>query len=190
MLLGPHLVPGSAARASGLQMLQERVRGAVLVGVAGVDPALGDLLQALMAPAPNRGDGHFLPDRLLCTAGAKVALASRLGLIDSGVERALDALRKLRKTFAHSAGSATLADPTHGSCLHRSPEEPPLLSSGRRSIGHAAHCLRTSLSRLAGLHPAIYDLGGLPGGGGTAAKAPAACCGHGLCGVQAGHRCQ
>ena len=94
-------------------MLEERGRGAVLVGVARVDAALEHLLQALMARAPNRGDGLFLPDRPLGSLGAKVALARRMGLIDASVERALSALRKLRNDFAHSAESASLGDPAH-----------------------------------------------------------------------------
>jgi hypothetical protein len=49
----------------------------------------------------------------LGSLGAKVALARRLGLIDAPVERALSALRKLRNAFAHSAESASLADPAH-----------------------------------------------------------------------------
>ncbi len=98
-------------------MLEERGRGAVLVGVARVDTALEHLLQAVMTPAPSKGDGLFLPDRPLGSLGAKVALASRLGLIDASVERALNALRKLRNAFAHSAESASLADPAHSSRL-------------------------------------------------------------------------
>jgi len=105
------------ARRIALQMLEERGRGAVLVGVARVDAALEHLLQALMAPAPLRGDGLFLPDRPLGSLGAKVALARRLGLIDAPVKRALSALRKLRNAFAHSAESASLADPAHSACL-------------------------------------------------------------------------
>ena len=58
-----------------------------------------------------------MPDRPLGSIGAKVVLASRLGLIDTGVERALNALRKLRNAFAHSAESASLADPVHSSRL-------------------------------------------------------------------------
>ena len=100
-----------------MQMLEERGRGAVLVGVARVDAALEHVLQALMAPAPSRGDGLFLPDRPLGSLGAKVALARRLRLIDAPVERALSTLRKLRNAFAHSAESASLADPAHSSRL-------------------------------------------------------------------------
>ncbi len=106
-----------AARAIALQMLEERGRGAVLVGVARVDAALEHLLQAVMTPAPARGDGLFLPDRPLGSIGAKVALATRLGLIDADVERALNSLRKLRNAFAHSAESASLADPAHSTRL-------------------------------------------------------------------------
>ena len=106
-----------AAQQIALQMLEERGRGAVLVGVARVDAALEHVLQTLMAPAPNRGDGLFLPDRPLGSLGAKVALARRLGLIDAPVERALSALRKLRNAFAHSAESASLADPAHSTRL-------------------------------------------------------------------------
>ena len=104
----------AAARTIALQMLEERGRGAVLVGVARVDAALEHLLQALMAPSTSsRSNGLFLPDRPLGSLGAKVALARRLGLIDAGAERALHALRRLRNAFAHSAESASLSDPLH-----------------------------------------------------------------------------
>jgi hypothetical protein len=44
-------------------------------------------------------------------------MVSSLGLIDTGVERAINALRKLRNAFAHTAESASLADPVHSSRL-------------------------------------------------------------------------
>jgi hypothetical protein len=116
----PHSPEGAAvaaARTIALQMLEERGRGAVLVGVARVDAALEHLLQALLAPAPSRADGLFLPERPLGSLGAKVALARRLGLIDAPVERALSTLRKLRNAFAHSAASACLSDPIHSARL-------------------------------------------------------------------------
>ncbi|MCP9815130.1 hypothetical protein KBY76_00420 [Synechococcus sp. GreenBA-s] len=120
MASGLPLSPDAAAQAArtiALQMLEERGRGAVLVGVARVDSALEHLLQAVMAPGSAKADGLFLPDRPLGSIGAKVALARRLGLIDSGVERALTALRKLRNAFAHSAESASLSDPLHSGRL-------------------------------------------------------------------------
>ena len=113
----PELVAAQAARTIALQMLEERGRGAVLVGVARVDAALEHLLQAVMPAASSKDDGLFLPERPLGSIGAKVALASRLGLIDSTVEGALNALRKLRNAFAHSAESASLSDPAHSSRL-------------------------------------------------------------------------
>ena len=109
----PEAAAVAAARTIALQMLEERGRGAVLVGVARVDTALEHLLQAVMGPAPATGDGLFLPERPLGSLGAKAALASRLGLIDPAVAQALAVLRKLRNAFAHSAASASLADPTH-----------------------------------------------------------------------------
>lgn len=102
-----------AAQQVALQMVEERGRGAVLVGVARVDTALEHLLLAVMAPNASGRDTLFLPDRPLGSIGAKVALASRLGLLDSEAERALHVLRKLRNAFAHSAESASLADPAH-----------------------------------------------------------------------------
>jgi hypothetical protein len=113
----PEQAAAKAARTIALQMLEERGRGAVLVGVARVDAALEHLLQAVMAPAASKDDGLFLPERPLGSIGAKVALASRLGLIDAAVERALNTLRKLRNAFAHSAESASLSNPTHHSRL-------------------------------------------------------------------------
>jgi hypothetical protein len=115
--LTPEVAAANAARSIALQMLEERGRGAVLVGVARVDAALEHLLQALMGPAPPRADGLFLPDRPLGSLGAKVALARRLGLIDAPVEQALSTLRKLRNAFAHSSASASLGDPAHGNRL-------------------------------------------------------------------------
>jgi len=75
------------------------------------------LLQAVMAPGDERRDSLFQPDRPLGSLGAKVALARRLGLIDEPVAQAVNALRKLRNAFAHSAGSTSLADPSHSTRL-------------------------------------------------------------------------
>jgi hypothetical protein len=113
----PDVAAAQAARTIALQMLEERGRGAVLVGVARVDAALEHLLQAVMSPANAKSDGLFLPERPLGSIGAKVALASRLGLIDASVERALNVLRKLRNAFAHSAESASLSEPVHSARL-------------------------------------------------------------------------
>ena len=106
-----------AAQQIALQMLEERGRGAVLVGVARVDTALEHLLLAVMTPVTAKGDALFLPERPLGSIGAKVALARRLGLIDPAVERAVNVLRKLRNDFAHSAQSASLVDAPHCSRL-------------------------------------------------------------------------
>jgi hypothetical protein len=98
-------------------MLEERGRGAVLVGVARVDAALERLLQAVLLPSPGRSDSLFQADRPLGSFGARISLAHRLGLIESPVERALHTLRRVRNAFAHSSDSASLSDPTYAERL-------------------------------------------------------------------------
>jgi hypothetical protein len=68
-----------AARTIALQMLEERGRGAVLVGVARVDVALERLLQAVLLPTPGPTDSFFQPDRPLGSFGARITLAARMG---------------------------------------------------------------------------------------------------------------
>jgi hypothetical protein len=98
-------------------MLEERGRGAVLVGVARVDVALERLLQSVLLPVPGSTDPFFQPDRPLGSFGARITLAGRLGLIEPPVEQALKTLRRLRNGFAHSTTTATLADPAHAERL-------------------------------------------------------------------------
>jgi hypothetical protein len=107
----------AAARRIALQMLEERGRGAVLVGVSRVDASLERLLQAVLHPSTRGRDALFQPDRPLGSFGAKISLAYRLGLIDRPVERALHTLRRVRNAFAHSTESAALADPAHAGAL-------------------------------------------------------------------------
>jgi len=106
-----------AARTIALQMLQERGRGAVLVGAARVDAALERLLQAVLLPAPGSTDPLFQPDRPLGSFGARITLAARIGLIEPPVEQALQTLRRVRNGFAHSTTTATLTDPSHADRL-------------------------------------------------------------------------
>ncbi len=121
-------------------MLEERGRGAVLVGVARVDAALESLLQAVLLPSPSGRDALFQPDRPLGSFGAKISLAHRLGLIDRPVERALHTLRRLRNAFAHSSESAALTDPDHASGLaeaYREAQANPLWSPLQQALQNA-----------------------------------------------------
>jgi len=108
-----------SARTIALQMLEERGRGAVLVGVARVDAALERLLQAALLPATGSTDTFFQSDRPLGSFGARITLAARLGLIDQSVERVLQTLRRVRNGFAHSTTTATLDDPSHAERLQQ-----------------------------------------------------------------------
>jgi hypothetical protein len=107
------------ARTIALQMLEERGRGAVLVGVARVDAALERLLQAALLPPNGSTDTFFQPDRPLGSFGARITLAARLGLIDQPVEQALQTLRRVRNGFAHSTTTAKLTDPSHAERLQQ-----------------------------------------------------------------------
>jgi hypothetical protein len=120
----PDWIDGVAedAHAIALSMLQERGRGAVLVGAARVDTALEALLKAALAP-PSSRETLFHPDRPLGSFGARIALALRLGLIDPTVEKALHALRKVRNAFAHSTSVTTLGDPSYQQRLAESYRE-------------------------------------------------------------------
>jgi len=103
----PDPAPVSAAeqaRTVVLQMMAERGRGVVLVGAACLDLALEHLLLAVMAPSADPDDKLFTPDRSLGNFGAKISLAARLGLIESGIEKAMHAIRSVRNDCAHSAG--------------------------------------------------------------------------------------
>lgn len=110
-------VAADAARRIALQMLQERGRGAVLVGVARVDAALERLLQAVLLPTAGRNDSLFQADRPLGSFGARIGLAHRLGLIETPVERALHTLRCVRNAFAHSRGGwLSAGEPGSSTC--------------------------------------------------------------------------
>ncbi|MCP9942443.1 hypothetical protein KBY70_08590 [Cyanobium sp. ATX 6E8] len=116
-----------SARSIALQMLEERGRGAVLVGVARVDAALEVLLKAVLAP-PSGSETLFFTDRPLGSFGARIALAQRLGLINHQVERALHTLRKVRNAFAHTTTVASLAEASYqqplGDCYRHARENP------------------------------------------------------------------
>lgn len=116
-----------SAQSIALQMLEERGRGAVLVGVARVDAALEVLLKAALAP-PSGSETLFLTDRPLGSFGARIALAQRLGLIDHQVERALHTLRKVRNAFAHTTAVASLGEANYqqplGDCYRHARENP------------------------------------------------------------------
>ena len=106
-----------------LQMMAERGRGVVLVGIARIDLALEHLLKAVMAPNPDPDDALFRPERSLGSFAAKISLATRLALIDPAVAKALHALRGVRNDFAHSAGDTSLSAPHHRKRLAPAYEE-------------------------------------------------------------------
>lgn len=91
-------------------MLQERGRGAVLVGVARVDAALERLLQAVLLPTAGRNDSLFQADRPLGSFGARIGLAHRQAYQDG---RANPLWAPLESVLTKAGGANTPpVDPT------------------------------------------------------------------------------
>lgn len=106
-----------AAQKIATQMMAEKGRGAILVGAARIDTALENLLKSVMVPSSPRDDNLFKPERPLGTFSAKIALAARLSLIERPVEKAIQAIRKIRNDFAHSFDGICISDAQYQSWL-------------------------------------------------------------------------
>jgi hypothetical protein len=91
-------------------LLNESERAAVVLGTARVDASLESCLKAVLRRHPGGSDDLFEPERPCGTFGAKIALAYRLGLIDSDFEHALQMLRRIRNDFAHAVTRVSLSD--------------------------------------------------------------------------------
>lgn len=107
-----------AAQKIVIQMMAEKGRGAILVGAARIDTALESLLKSVMSPPGSlKDDNLFKPERPLGTFSAKIALAARLSLIEKPVEKAIQAVRKIRNDFAHSFDGICVSDEKYQSWL-------------------------------------------------------------------------
>ncbi|MBN8745838.1 MAG: hypothetical protein J0I24_16340 [Thiomonas arsenitoxydans] len=106
-----------AAQKIATQMMAEKGRGTILVGASRIDTALENLLKSVMAPGSPRDDNLFKPERPLGTFSAKIALAARLSLIEKPVEKAMQAVRKIRNDFAHSFDGICISDEQYQSRL-------------------------------------------------------------------------
>ncbi|MGZ5857341.1 MAG: hypothetical protein ACXWJK_08895 [Burkholderiaceae bacterium] len=92
-------------------LLDESERASVILGAARLDVDLEKLLKQVLLPHPGGSDPLFEGDRMLGTFSAKIALAYRLGLINSEFEHALQMVRKIRNDFAHQLESESLSSP-------------------------------------------------------------------------------
>jgi hypothetical protein len=101
-----------------VNLATEGERAAVVLGAARLDVSLERLLKKLMRPHRGGSDNLFDPDRPVSSFSAKIALAYRLGVIDSNFEHALQMIRKIRNVFAHSINVASLDDPPHNGQLN------------------------------------------------------------------------
>ena len=94
-------------------LAKEGERSAVVLGAARLDVSLEHLLKAILCHNPGGDDNLFDVERPIGSFSAKTALAYRLGLIDPEMEHALQMVRKIRNSFAHSTDVATLANSPH-----------------------------------------------------------------------------
>ena len=101
-----------------LGLAQEGERALVIGGAARVDVELEKLLKSIMRHHPGGKDDLFDSDRPLGIFSAKINLAYRLGLIDDGIEHALQMIRKIRNDFAHATTAVSLMDSAHLSRIH------------------------------------------------------------------------
>jgi hypothetical protein len=91
----------------------ESERAAVVLGAAKLDSLLELLLKRCLLPCPGGKDDLLDTERPLGTFSAKISAAYRLGLIDKDFEYALQAVRKIRNSFAHSIENETLSKAPH-----------------------------------------------------------------------------
>jgi DNA-binding MltR family transcriptional regulator len=96
-----------------VSLARESERVAVVMGVAQVDLTLERSLKSLFREHPGGQDNLFDLDRPLSTFSAKIALAFRIGLIDSDFEHVLQMFRKIRNDFAHSTEPEKLTESRH-----------------------------------------------------------------------------
>ena len=91
----------------------ETDRAAVILGAARLDLILYQLLVKFLLPNPTSTDELFESEGPLSSLSAKINLASRLGLIDHDLARALHLIRKIRNSFAHETTGCKLESGAH-----------------------------------------------------------------------------
>jgi hypothetical protein len=96
-----------------LEFSRESDRAAVVLAAAKLDLTLRELLENALLPCTTRSDDLFDGMGPLNSFSAKIDLAFRLGLIDSGLAHSIHTVRKLRNDFAHEPGTSRLNTPPH-----------------------------------------------------------------------------
>jgi len=93
------------------QFSDESDRACVILAAALLDSALETLLKTQLLPASSGEDPLFDgPNAPLASFSARIEMALRLGMIDSGFARSLHLVRRIRNDFAHNVTGCTFAD--------------------------------------------------------------------------------
>jgi hypothetical protein len=85
----------------------ESVRAKVVLAACFLDELLGQLLRAVLKPAPDKDSLFEGAQAPLGTFSAKIDLAHRTDLIDVGFCRSLHFVRKIRNEFAHNLNTCS-----------------------------------------------------------------------------------
>lgn len=104
---------GAEASAFIRSLVAESERAAVVLGAAKLDSLLDLLLRRSFLPCAGGRDDLLDTERPLGTFSAKISIAYRLGLIDKDFEYALQVIRKIRNSFAHSIENERLSRSSH-----------------------------------------------------------------------------
>lgn len=116
------------------EFAKESDRACVILTGSLLDSALETLLKTLLFPATSGEDPLFDgPNAPLTSFSARIEMAYRLGLIDSGFARCLHLVRRIRNDFAHNITGCTFLD---SSILGR-------LTELRRATGIPENCKGT-----------------------------------------------
>ena len=92
-----------------LVLATESDRGMVLAGAAYIDNALAQLLQSYFVDEPVV-QKLFSGNAPLSTFSSRIEIAFALGLIDSGIQRDINLIRKIRNECAHTDQYIKLTD--------------------------------------------------------------------------------
>lgn len=93
------------------EMPNESDRASVILGAALLDEALATLLKARLVPNGGADDALFDgANAPIGTFSARIELALRLGVINTGFARSLHLIRRIRNDFAHNVAGCSFSD--------------------------------------------------------------------------------
>jgi DNA-binding MltR family transcriptional regulator len=87
---------------------KESDRAIVILAAAKIDQLLCEILEGTLLPVTTAKDELLESDGPLASFSSRIALCTRMGLIDAELTRAMQLLRKIRNAFAHEVTGCSL----------------------------------------------------------------------------------